>query len=139
MKSGLIGVVIGLLATSSLAFGCDCAEVSVKQAKDAAEIIFRGQITAFRDTGKGYRIIVFAVDRVWKGNVPRTFEMSEWIETAQCIGFWPTFVGVGKYLLVYAFRLDGRSSDYVTSICTRTALVETTKDFAVLGAGHAPK
>lgn len=45
------------------ALGCDCAPLSLIEAKAAAEVIFRGTITDIR-RGK----VSFRVDRVWKGN-----------------------------------------------------------------------
>jgi len=82
-------------------------------------------------------MVVFAVDRVWKGDVPRTFEMPALKETFGCVGFWPTYLEIGKNLLVYAFQINGKG-DYFTSICFRTAPVEDTRDVFSLGFGYTP-
>ena len=119
--------------------GCDCVEISVGQARSRAEIIFRGRITGFRDRGDGGSNVVFAVDRVWNGNIPETFEMPALKESVACLGFWPAFLKIDNELLVYAYRLEKPSGNYLTDICSRTAVAEKTKDFAVLGAGHAPR
>jgi hypothetical protein len=94
-------------------------------------------VTAFRDTSEG-EVVVFAVDRVWKGKVSQTFEMPAMKEGAACIGFWPSFLKIGNHLLVYAYRM-GDVPEYITDICSRTNLAEKSKDFAQLGAGRPPK
>ena len=126
-----------LFCSMTAVHACDCFTPKISKAKKRADIVFRGRITGFRDTGLGYRNIVFAVDRVWKGRVPPTFEMPVFKEQAACLGFWPDFVQVGRHLLVYAYRL-GNPPVYFTDICSRTSLVENTKDFAELGLGHKP-
>jgi hypothetical protein len=122
----------------SLARGCECVSSDVQSSQKRAEIVFRGRITGLRDTGDGTHAVIFAVDRVWKGDVPRTFEMPAIRETSMCIGFWTSYLEVGNDLLVYAYRIDGKG-DFITDICSRTALAEKSKDFAELGPGHAPK
>lgn len=126
-----------LILTGVAANACDCGQLTVSQAKKSAELVFRGRITGFRHDAKG-DYAVFAVDRVWKGKVPRTFEMPAIREGVACLGFWPDFLQVGKYLLVYAYRLDRKDPDYITNICNRTTLVEYAKDFEKLGAGYSP-
>ncbi len=121
----------------SAARGCDCAEVSVKEAKKWADVVFRASIT---DISEGK--VFFRVDRVWKGNVGRTFEMPEFREEAACLGFWPTHLKVGNDLLVYAKRMPLGSTDgaYFTNICTRTRLSSSaSEDFSRLGRGTAPR
>src|ERR1700693_567293 len=111
----------------NLAQACDCSTPTVRNAKKYADIVFRGRITGFRHTDQGQQVI-FAVDRVWKGKVPPTFEMAALREGAACIGFWPRFLETGNYLLVYAFKF-GDPPEYITDICLRTNLVELSKDF----------
>ncbi len=114
--------------------GCDCAGLSVKEAKKSADVVFRGTIT---DIGAGK--VVFRVNRVWKGNVGRTFDMPEFIEGAACLGFYEGFLKVGNDLLVYATRLHRGSNDedYFTSICTRTRLSsDAGEDLSKLGKGQ---
>ena len=114
-----------------------CAAPTVNEAKKNAGIVFRGTITAFRDSSNGERFAVFRVIRVWKGKVPETFEMLAFEEQAACIGFWSPFLTIGKDLLVYAFQSSSTSA-YYTDICTRTALAKDSKDFEKLGRGYAP-
>jgi hypothetical protein len=122
--------------STSVALACDCAPESLSEAKGRAEVVFRGTITAIRG-GK----VSFRVDRVWKGNVGRTFDMPELCETSACIGFLPTLLQVGNDLLVFAWRLrrDPSDNEYFTSICTRTQLSQSAgEDFARLGRGKPP-
>jgi|SRR5580704_12666199 hypothetical protein len=121
--------------STSVALGCDCVPISVKQAKNGAGVVFRGTITGISE-GK----IFFRVDRVWKGDVGRTFEMPEFTEGAACLGFWPALLQVGHGLLVYAWILPGsKDGAYFTSICTRTQLSQSAgEDFARLGRGKPP-
>lgn len=140
---------------ASLAFSmgigcaCDCPSITVEAAKAGAEVVFRGTITALRDSKNdlGYfavlgrdtkKIAVFHVSRVWKGEVGETFEMPALEETAACWGFWPSFLKIGNDLLVYASRVHGHR-EYLTSICTRTTLARDAKDFDKLGPGDVPK
>lgn len=133
----LLRLIFVILAAVGVARACSCAEETVKQAKRQAEIVFRGTITAFKDSGGGARVAVFRVSRVWKGKVTERFEMPAFETQAACIGFWPSFLKVGNELLVYAYRL-GTPAAYFTDICTRTALAAKSKDFAELGRGWEP-
>ena len=137
MNSVLLRFASMLVLAGSFAQACDCLAPTAFAARKSAGIIFRGKIMGFRDTGRGTPMVVFAVDRVWKGNVPQTFEMPAVKETTGCFGFWPTFLEIGKNLLVYAYQINGKG-DYFTTICSRTALIEDTRDVFSLGFGHAP-
>ncbi len=134
----LVHLTAMLILGATVAHGCECVSLDVRSSQKRAEIVFRGRITSFRDTGNGTRAIVFTVDRVWKGDVRRTFEMPAIKETSRCVGFWPTFLEIGNNLLVYAYRIDGKG-DYITDICSRTALAEKSKDFVELGSGREPR
>ncbi len=129
------------------AFGCSCIGPTLGRAKESAEIVFRGTITDFKkaetppELGKTvqgtWRIAIFQVTRVWKGDIGKTFEMPALAETSACLGFWPSFLEVGNDLLVFASRYGG--TDYVTSICTRTRLAKNAKiDLWRLGPGKEP-
>lgn len=135
MKESTVKLAFLVCATwsASVALGCDCAHVSVKQAKKWADVVFRGSIT---DISGGK--VVFRVERVWKGNIGRTFEMPELREEAACIGFWPSQLKVGNDLLVYAKwqPFGSRDGAYFTNICTRTRLSSGAgEDFRKLGRG----
>ena len=70
----LVRLAVILVYGTGLAQACLCVAPGIKDAERYAEIVFRGKITSFRETGNGTRV-TFAVDRVWKGNVGKTFEM----------------------------------------------------------------
>jgi len=133
-----------------IAHGCSCQEGDPQYKKANADVVFRGTITALRDSekppslseqigmAKRYKIAVFNVTRVWKGRVGQTFEMPAIEETSLCTGFWPPLLKVGSDLLVYANR--GSDSEYYTSICGRhkpakEAIVERRE----LGPGEEPR
>jgi hypothetical protein len=125
-----------LMFGTGLAHACECRAPNFQEAQRHADIIFHGRITGFRDTGSGTQA-VFAVERVWKGEVSRIFEMPAIKETTACAGFWPDWLKVGNDLIVYAFKVV-QTGYYVTDICSRTGFAATSKDLAVLGAGRQP-
>lgn len=126
-----------LLFGSSLAYACECRTPGFQDAQRRADLIFRGKITGFRVTGTGTQA-VFAVERIWKGDVSRTFEMPAHKETIGCAGFWPDWLKVGNDLIVYAFRVV-QTGYYVTNICSRTDFAATSQDLVQLGPGRSPK
>src|SRR5689334_24555289 len=92
-------------------YGCDCRIPTVQTAMTHSEVVFRGTITALRDSHNGSgispalvrdtkKIVVFRVSRVWKGEVGQIFEMPTIEETTACFGFWPWLLKVGNDLLV---------------------------------------
>jgi hypothetical protein len=134
----LIRLAVLLYASACLARPCSCVAITANEAKKEAEVVFRGTITAFRNSDNGERFVVFRVIRVWKGNVSAIFEMPAFEETTACIGFWPSFLSIGNDLLVYASQ-QGSPPAYFTNICTRTALSKDSKDFEKLGRGKTPR
>jgi hypothetical protein len=82
----------------------------------------------------------FQVDRVWKGRVPRILEMLAIEEQAACFGFYPPFLKVDTEWIVYARDWGSLGyPNYVTDICSRTALAKDSSDFRDLGAGRKPR
>jgi hypothetical protein len=79
-----------LAATADLA--CDCIVLSAKEATRYSEVVFRGTIVGFRDSGAGYKMVVFQVNRVRKGQAPKTFEVAN-LGVESCDGFFPVKVG----------------------------------------------
>jgi hypothetical protein len=142
-------LVVALVFSVGIGYACGCSSITVEEAKERADVVFRGTITALRDSEHdlGYlsamahdtrKIAVFRVSRVWKGEVGETFEMPALEETSACVGFWPSLLKIGNDLLVYASRMQGHPG-YLTNICSRTALAIGAKDFAELGPGEEPK
>ena len=132
-----IVILVCLAWNIECALGCDCAPVSPDQAKSRAEVVFRGTITDIRGGNVSFR-----VDRVWKGNVGRIFNMPDLPETSACIGFLPKWLQVGNDLLVFAWRVHRYPGDneYFTDICTRTSLASEAGDVVEkLGRGRLPR
>jgi hypothetical protein len=135
----LLRLAIVFCACACLARPCDCAgTLTVNEAKKLAAVVFRGTITALRNSDSGERSVVFRVTRVWKGNVSEIFEMPAFEETTACLGFRPSFLSIGNELLVYASP-EGSPPAYFTRGCTRTALAKNSKDFEKLGRGKTPR
>lgn len=131
----------------SVVSACTCEAPGAQEAKALADVVFRGTIIAMRDSTEpslsraDTKIAVFRVTRVWKGEVKPAFEMPAYEERSACWGFWPRLLKVGNELLVYARRLDGATPGafiFITSICSRTALIENNKDLGELGDGYEP-
>ena len=130
-------LLVGLAWNAANALGCECAPSSVNEAKEDAEVVFRGTITDIRAGS-----VRFRVNRVWKGDVGRTFDMPDLPETSACIGFLPKWLQVGNDLLVFAARLYRYpgDNDYFTSICSRTGLASEAGDaLKRLGRGKLPR
>jgi hypothetical protein len=133
----LLRLVFTLGVFAGLIYGCDCVEVPASQARRNSEVAFRGTVAKFRDSGKGYRIVVFKVSRVWKGQIGRQFEMPA-EEGDWCYAFLPSLLKIGNELVVYASKLpEGTSGDYFPMPCN-TRLARDTKEFA-LGPGRHPR
>jgi hypothetical protein len=124
-----------LLFSLQTATCCDCVLPTVKAEFKHSEIVFRGTITEIHDSQ-----IVFAVRRVFKGRIPATFAMTNWVMDADCAsGFARRLVKTGNELLVYAWRAEFFKEGLLTSTCSRTALVQgASEDLRELGRGHAP-
>ena len=134
-------------ASLTAAYGCSCADPTVKDAARRAIVVFSGTITALKLASKPYTfrrlsdtrtIVVFRVTRVWKGDVGRIFEMPAVVEEADCLGFAPQLLKLGAELLVYAF--NQQSEFYYTGLCSRTRFVRyASDDLKELGPGREPK
>jgi hypothetical protein len=123
------------LCAPSTVYACDCIEAPARQAKQHAEIVFRGSIVGFRDSGDGYKLAVFQVSRVWKGRVPATFQMPA-VDGDACFAFPASLLKIGNDLLVYAREWKNRSGYY--PVAWNTMLVDIVKDMQALGPGRRP-
>jgi hypothetical protein len=129
-----LAVLLCLSATAGLA--CDCIVVPAREARRYADVVFRGTIVRVRDSGTGYKAVVFHVNRVWKGQVRETFEVGN-LGGDMCNGFLPYLrLNVGDELLVYAHRTPP-DSEYFPLTCN-TDLVTRAKDIQKLGPGRKP-
>src|SRR5438309_2337916 len=101
-----IRILTAAIASLGIIYACDCDEPTVPVAKQRAQVVFRGTITALRPTkkttgeaGDTGKVAVFRVSRVWKGEVGQTFEMPAVVESGGCWGFAPEFLKVGAELI----------------------------------------
>ncbi len=124
-----------MYVSSALLCACDCIEVPLQQAKRSAEVVFRGTVAGFHDSGKGYPIVVFRVIRVWKGRVTQEFEMLGY-SGDRCHAFPPASLKTGNELLVFAHRIEPQG-EYLPIQCF-TKLFKDVKDIGKLGAGSKP-
>jgi len=129
-----IGFVLLLLSIHA-AKCCECVLPTVKAEFKASEIVFRGTITEIHDSQ-----IVFAVYRVFKGRIPATFAMANFVIDGDCApGFARHLVKTGNELLVYAWREEFFKEGLLTSTCSRTALIHgASEDLRKLGRGYPP-
>ena len=129
------------LFTPALLFGqCDDVEISSKEAKRTAEVVFQGTVESIRGTGV-HRTVVFRVSRVWKGRVGSTFEMTG-LETtgSMCHAFWEGLLTIGNELVVYASRpLAAGGIPDLFPMRGNTTLASRAKDVAALGKWRKPK
>jgi len=148
---GIVALFVFLQFSAQFVYACSVLPFSARQHKAGADVVFRGVITdmPYREIKSlsdilefetEPRVVVFRVNRVWKGAVAETFQMPA-IENpgGVCIGFRPGLLKVGNELLVYASRVTrGPEFVYVTSIDSAT-LAKDSKDFRELGRGRAPR
>ena len=118
---------------------CDDIYVSPKQAKRSSEVVFQGTIDGFKGSGVD-RIVIFHVNRVWKGPVGPIFEMPA-IETdgGLCTAFWRGLLVVGNELVVYASRLPSSNRNEYLPMRGKSIPISRATDINQLGRGHKPK
>ena len=119
------------------AMQCDCV-ANDQEDKHLAEIVFRETVTAFRQSAKGDRTVVFRVSRVFKGDPPETFEMPALETGAACFGFGAGMLSIGNELLVYASRF-GSTGPADLSVKCATKLWSERKNIRKLGRGRKPR
>jgi hypothetical protein len=131
-------VVTALVLGAVLGAACTSVELPLKYAKKGADVIFRGTIREYRDTGKGYKIAVFQVSRVWRGRVGQVVEMSTYpgYSDAPCAYFSTKLLEFGSDELVFARKVRGQ--DYLTSYWSGTRSAEYYPYLRELGPGTPP-
>ena len=60
MASMLLRLASALAVSTSLLRACDCIEPTAKEAERGSEVVFRGTVEGFRDSGKGEHIVISA-------------------------------------------------------------------------------
>jgi len=103
VRSILLGLEIAvatLLATSPVHAECFVLAAKYVMEQKAVEVVFSGTVVSVTRTSPyGYRA-TFDVDRVWKGSVPKRFDLYVWELAAEVPGFV-----LGQHSVVLAQRL----------------------------------
>jgi hypothetical protein len=111
-----------LAVSTGLLYGCDCIEMPSRQALHGSEAVFLGTVSGFRDSSSNVLIVVFQVDRVWKGRIKQTFEMPA-LTGASCLSFAPSLLQIGNQLIVYASRLPSGVEYFPVHCNTKLATI----------------
>ena len=138
---------VSWLTLVGAAYACSCIPVTASELMRHADVVFLGTIIDLHDVHTAVpgvlrtnkRVVVFRVSRVWKGDLGQVIELPAIEQSgSMCIGFPTGLLSVGNELLVYANR-EPVTHDYVTSICSHTALAKQTRDLQELGQGKLPR
>jgi len=110
-----------------------------KEAESYSELVFRGKVQNYNRS-----VAVFRVSRVWKGDIPRNYEMPAMESTELCDGFPPRLLVAGNELMIYARRVQSQWGDYVFFVyfplhCQIRLAKDAKADFRQLGRGHKPR
>jgi hypothetical protein len=134
----VLRIFVALILGANLGVACESIDLPLKQAKTHADVVFRGTISDYRDSGNGYKIAVFQVSRVWKGRVGTVVEMSTYpgYSDRPCEGGSTRLVDVGSDVLVFARKVKGQ--DYLTNYWSGTRAVEGYPYLRQLGPGKPP-
>ncbi len=136
----VVVALVVLAADARCAWACSCEPPgSTAAERERATAVFAGRVERL-EAGNGSIVsktdpavqVTFAVQQVWKGDVPQTM----FLTTAQ----WGASCGYtfeqGQQYLVYAFTFNDTLQAY---LCSRTRpLADAQDDLAVLGEGRVP-
>jgi hypothetical protein len=81
-------------------------------------------------------MVVFRVNRVWKGPVTKEFETVGWVGDS-CESYVPGVLKVGNELLVFAHRFLP-DPEYFPVACNTELMWDAAKDIKELGRGKQP-
>jgi hypothetical protein len=129
-----------LLLAPGFGSACDCIKASARDAKRGAEAVFRGTVVAFRDSGNPhltFRMVVFRVNRVWKGPVRDEIETVAWVGDS-CEAYAPGVLQTGSELLEYAHRVPP-DPEFFPIGCSTQLVRNATQDIQEPGRGRKPK
>lgn len=112
---------------------CSCAmPAPPEKAIDEADVVFEARPFGMTNDGQRARYS-FEVDRVWKGEVGASAEISTALHSATCGRGYQ----IGTQYLVYARRSP--SGELTDNLCSRTrASASAAEDLEVLGPGREP-
>lgn len=133
-------VLAGTLLAVSLGVACTSVQLPITDVVKNVDALFRGTITGYRDSGKGYKIAVLRVSRVWKGQIGQVAEISTfpgYSEEACHLGE-DKLLDVGSDVIIFARKTKGQRQlvGYWASFLATAAAIEYLAD---LGPGQAPR
>ena len=122
-----------LIVSASDVFACSCLSTSdaslktqVTEAYKKSSNVFSGEVIEINKGADAFTAKVkFKIDKSWKQKLSGELTITTATDSALC-GY---FFEVGKKYVVYTY---GENSKLRTDICTRTALLKSSKDVAVL-------
>ena len=137
----LVAVVAISFARPQIALACSCVQSTKPQVVESATVIFTGTVTAERRSIVPFMTcnvssadpvtFDFAVDQVFKGDVPRTVAVSTVVSGASC-GYE---FQVGKRYTVFA---TGAADRLETGLCRGNVAGSIVESEYGLGPGKAP-
>ena len=102
----LVTVAIAVLGMPSV-INAECVKVTPKMWLDApdSELVFGGKVVEVTDTGEVGSKATFEVERVWRGKVPKRFDVFMWyLASAEA----PRYLEKGRCYVVVAKRLEDK-------------------------------
>jgi len=128
------------IVNASEVFACSCVptgdaslKTQVTEAYKKSSNVFSGEVIEITKGADAFSAKVkFKIDKSWKQKLSGELTIITATDSALC-GY---FFEVGKKYVVYA---QGENSNLRTDICTRTALLKSSKDIAVLNKIKKPK
>jgi hypothetical protein len=135
---------IALVLSASAALACTCPIEPIQGGEQVrqADVLFLGTIRKlafFDETGDGEHVTVwFDVVRVWKGRLPKHFEMRTFVATSWCEGFRRQDLEIGGQLIVYANTINKPKFHYSPSICNPTQPADLQAVLPLFGPGYQP-
>lgn len=147
MKSAfaLLMLLVSLTLPAREARACSCLSVSLERQLEFAAYAFAGTVVDVdtirsNESFSAFLVATIAVDRVWKGQVTREFEVWTRSSSASC-GYndpWARFE-IGVKFLLYAFEPSADVGHVYTHLCTRNAKYDDAReDLKRLGPGSRP-
>ena len=102
----LVTIAIAVMVMPSV-INAECVKITPKMWLDApdSELVFGGNVVEVTDTGEVGSKATFEVERVWRGKVPKRFDVYMWyLASAEA----PRYLEKGRSYVVVAKRLEDK-------------------------------
>jgi hypothetical protein len=138
VRYAVVFALAGLLWGATPAAACDCDRPDLKEGLERSVAVFSGKVTKIvEDKEANRKTITFEVEKVWKGDVKKTVNVTTAFSGDSC-GF--DFAAKGEDTFLVFAKDDGKAG-WSTDICTRTAALKSDgakEDLEALGEGQPP-